>query len=246
MRRLISIAVVALFPTAGCRSTGGAPPAAVGDAGSAGTPLAPDESGRIDVSTTGTTGIRGRWFASADTDDCRKKGKHAANECSELVAPDASAAAFKPTEDLGMCAMGVAAKAIAGADRNPDWTNIWGFRIGLTLNDGMPYDALAHRITGFAFHIDFEPPPGAGFRVEFPTSSFDGAALWGGSASEKSPVHTGRNEVRWKDIGGPPFVANPPPFDPTRLLSLVFDVPSTSSGTNSFAFCISHLVALTN
>jgi hypothetical protein len=242
----MSVAVVALVPMVGCRSTGGAPPGAVGDADSAGTPLVPDENGRIDVSTTGTTGIRGRWFAEADTDDCRKTGKHSASECSVLVAPDVSAPAFKPTEDLGMCAVGVAAKAIAGADGNPDWSNIWGVRVGLTLNDGAPYDALAHKILGFAFHIDFEPPPGAGFRVEFPTSSFDRAALWGGLASEKSPVHTGRNEVSWKDIGGPPFLANPPPFDPTRLLSLVFDVPSSASGASSFAFCISHLVALTN
>lgn len=244
--RLIAIAVVALVPPAACHSTGAPRPPASSDAGSAGTPLVPDEGGRIDVSTTGTTGIRGRWFASADTDDCRKRGKHAASECSVLVAPDANAPAFKPTEDLGMCAMGVAAKAIAGADGNPDWGNIWGVRIGLTLNDSAPYDALAHRITGFAFHIDFEPPPGAEFRVAFPTSSSDGAALWGGTVSEKSPVHAGRNEVRWKDIGGPPFVANPHPFDPTRLLSIVFDVASTSSGANSFAFCIRQLVALTD
>jgi hypothetical protein len=49
-------------------------------------------------------------------------------------------------------------------------------------------------------------------------------------------------EMRSASKLGPPFVANSRPFDPTRLLSLVFDVPSTSSGANSFAFCISHLV----
>jgi hypothetical protein len=209
-------------------------------------PLVADRSGRVDPATTGTTGIRGRWFASADTDDCRERGKHPASECSVLIAPDPSAAGFEPTQDLGMCAMGVAAKAIAGADGNPDWSHIWGVHVGLTLNDGAPYDALEHRITGFAFHIDVEPPRGAGFRILFPTPSIDDAALWGGSVSETSPVHAGRNEVRWKDVGGPPWVANPRPFDPTRLVSLVFQIPSTASGATSFAFCIDQLVALTD
>jgi hypothetical protein len=222
------------------------PPDANRNAG-AGQALAPDESGRVDGSTTGTTGIRGRWFAAVDKEDCVKKGKHAAAECSLFVAPDPKAPVFQPTKDLGMCAVGVAAKVLDRADGNPDWDNIWGARIGFALNDDAPFDAGAHGVTGFAFHIDFEPPPNAGIRVQLPTvTATEAPALWGGAAWETSPVHVGRNEFRWADVGGPPFVASAPPFDPARLLSLVFDIPSSPSGAKSFTFCISQVTALTN
>ena len=86
-----------------------------------------------------------------------------------------------------MCAVGIAAKAIAGPDGNPDWGNIWGARIGLTLNDGEPYDARAHGVTGLAFHIDAEPPPNAGLRVQLRTHPGNDPPLWGGAAAETSP-----------------------------------------------------------
>ena len=166
---------------------------------------------------TGTTGIQGRWFASVDTQDCQTRGKHVARECSLFVTPDPKAPRFPPTADLGMCAVGVAARAIAGADGTADWQNIFGARIGLTLNDGGPYDAPAHGVTGFAFHIDSEPPPNAGIRVEMETvSSTMEPALWGGSVAERSPVHAGHNEFRWADVGGPLYVRPPPRFDPDK------------------------------
>ena len=206
----------------------------------------PDENGRVRDTATGTTGIRGRWFASTDEDDCRKKGKHAAVECSRFVTPDPRAPSFRPTEDLGMCAVGVAAKSVAGADGNPDWDNIWGARIGLTLNDGEPYDARAHGVTGLAFHIDSEPPPNAGLRVQLPTHPGNDPPLWGGAAADTSPVHAGRNEFRWSDVAGPPYVENPPALDPAHLLSIQFTVPTSPAGAKSFSFCIGRLVALTN
>ena len=196
---------------------------------------------------TGTTGIQGRWFASVDTQDCQTRGKHVARECSLFVTPDPKAPRFPPTADLGMCTVGVAAKAIAGADGTADWQNIFGARVGLSLNDGGPYDAPAHGVTGFAFHIDGEPPPNAGIRVEMATaSSRMEPALWGGSVAERSPVHAGHNEFRWADVGGPLYVRPPPRFDPTRLLSIAFSVPTDSAGAKTFAFCIDHLTALTN
>jgi hypothetical protein len=215
--------------------------------------LVPDENGRIRDATTGTTAIRGRWFAAIDADVCRKKGKHAAGECSLFVTPDPLAPSFRPTGDFGMCATGVAAKAIPGPDGNPDWKNIWGARIGLTLNDGEPYDATAHGVTGLAFHVDSEPPPNAGLRVQV-TGHRNGnenenenePPLWGGAKAEISPVHVGGNEVRWTDVGGPPYIENPPALDPRHLISIVFSVPTAPAGAKSFSFCINQLAALTN
>ena len=94
----------------------------------AGQLLAPDDNGRVEQSTTGTTGIQGRWFAAADTDDCHRRGKHAVRECSLFITPNPQAPAFGPTADLGMCTVGVVAKAVAGSDRTADYANIYGAR----------------------------------------------------------------------------------------------------------------------
>lgn len=230
---------------AGCRSATNTSPGATGSR-SATQALVPDENGRVHDSTTGTTGIRGQWFAETDSDDCQKKGKHPAKACSLFATPDPRSPSFRPTADLGMCAVGVAARAIAGPDGAPDWTNIWGARIGLTLNDGEPYDAAAHRVTGLAFHIDSEPPPNAGLRVQVPAHQGGDPPLWGGAAAETSPVHAGQNEFRWKDVAGPPYVENPPAVDPSHLHSIVFDVPTSPAGARSFSFCIREVAALLN
>src|ERR1019366_4835016 len=122
--------------------------------------------------------------------DCQEKGRHAARECSLFITPDPNAPTFPPTADLGMCTIGVVAKAIAGSDGTPDWTNIDGARIGLTLNDGAPYDAPARGVTGFAFHFDSEPPPDLGIRVELSTPASSLApSFWGGLVALRSPIH---------------------------------------------------------
>ena len=228
----------------GCRTSAGLP-ADTGSGARAGQLLVPDENGRIDRSTSGSTGIQGHWFAAADTDACQKDGNHVARECSFFVSPDPRAPNFQRTGDLGMCTVGGAAKVLARPDGNIDWANMWGARIGVTLSDDGPYDALAHGVTGFAFHMDAEPPPNTGLRVELFTLATSGSpAVWGGPAADTSPVHAGHNEFRWTEVGGPAFLNNPPPFDPTQLLSIAFTVPSSPSGPKSFSFCISQLAAL--
>jgi hypothetical protein len=213
----------------------------------AGQVLAPDGNGRVERSTTGTTGIQGRWFAAADTDDCHRRGKHAVRECSLFITPDPQAPAFGPTADLGMCTVGVVAKAVAGSDGTADYANIYGARIGLTLNDGAPFDASAHGVTGFAFHIDSELPINAGIQVQMATvgANLD-PAWWGGAVAERSPVHAGHNEFRWVDVGGPLSARPQPRFDAAKLLSIAFDVPTDPAGAKTFSFCISRLTALTN
>ena len=210
-----------------------------------GQPLIPDELGQVELSTTGSTGIYGRWFASADTEDCQQKGGHSESECSAFITPDPGAASFAPSGDLGMCTVGVAGKVIPNSTGSLDWDSIHGARIGLTLQGGVAYDALVHGVTGFGFRIDSEPPPHALLRVEVSTeASGRDPAWWGGAAAESSPVHAGYNEVRWADVGGPLYLAHPPPFDPSRVLSIAFQVPAGPSGAKSFAFCIGELTAL--
>ncbi len=179
--------------------------------------LTPDATGWVDRSTTGTTAIQGAWYAFTDGSSCLPR--HPAAECSTFVPPDLGSPSFAPTGGLGMCAAGVAAKVIAGSDGKPDWSNIWGARIAFDLNDGQDYDAPAHGVTGLAFHIDAEPARGAEMLIILPTATANiDAASWAGATAPTSPVHAGRNEIRWADVGGPNYLLgtnNPPsPFDP--------------------------------
>jgi hypothetical protein len=228
-------AVAAAIAIAGCGGARG---------GAAGQPLTPDSTGWVDVSTTGTTGIQGPWYAVTDSTDCLGNG-HPAAACSMLVTPDPAAGAFPPTADLGMCAVGVVAQVIAGPDGQPDYGHLWGAHIGFNLNDGNPYDAPAHGVTGLAFHIDSEPAEGARMQVLLATAAtgYD-SPLWGGATAETSPVHIGRNEIRWADVGGPTYIAEPPRFDPAQILSIQFGVKTDELAPKSFAFCISAVTAL--
>ena len=229
---------------AGCQPTANTSPVAPASRG-AKQALVPDENGRVHDSTTGATGIRGQWFAAVDAGDCQKKAKQPAEACSRFITPDLRSPSFRPTDDLGMCVVGVAARTIARADGVPDWDNLWGARIGLTLNDGEPYDAAAHRVSGLAFHIDSEPPPNAGLRVQVRAHQGGGdPPLWGGATAETSPVHAGQNQFRWKDVAGPPYLENPPAVDPSHLISIEFTVPTSPGGARSFSFCIRDVAVL--
>lgn len=242
----IGLVVVAAGGAGGCQSSRDASSAANRNTGG-GQALVADDNGRIEAATTGTTGISGRWFASADTENCQKRGKHAASECSLFVVPEPGARTFRPTGDLGMCTVGIVGKVTLGPDGQTDWGNITGARIGSTLRDGGPYDASAHGVTGLAFHIDSEPPPGGRLRVEVATEATSAdPPWWGGAAADVSPVHAGDNQFRWADVGGPLYTDKPPPFDPKQLLSIGFHVFAEPSAAKSFSFCISHLTALAN
>ncbi len=145
-----------------------------------------------------------------------------------------------------MCMVAVAAKVILGSDGHFDFGNIWGARLTFSLQDGASYDAPAHGVTGFAFHVDAEPPPST-LRVALATAIAPAnSPFWGGVASEVSPVHAGHNELRWADVGGPIWADRPPRFDPTRLISISFVVPADSHRAKAFSFCIDQLTALTN
>jgi hypothetical protein len=227
--------VAAAIAIAGCSG---------GRGGAAGQPLTPDSNGWVDVSTTGTTGIYGRWFAITDSGNCLGSGYPPA-ACSVLVTPDPAAGTFPPTADLGMCAVGVVAQVIDGPDGQPAWGTFWGAHIGFAFNDGNPYDAPAHGVTGLAFHIDSEPAEDAKMQVMLATATTGyNSPTWGGETSDTAPVHIGRNEFRWTDVGGPHYLAEPPPFDPKQVLTIEFSVTPDQAAAKSFAFCISALTAL--
>jgi hypothetical protein len=155
-----------------------------------------------------------------------------------------------------MCTSGTAEKVadIVGMAGMPDYSAMWGAGIGLDLNNGgganavkMPYNATAAGVLGFAFDIDAVPL--TGIRVEFPTpSTGTTAAIYmpgGSSTNFASPLTAGHNEIRWSQIMAPSYATNPPAFDPTMIVSVQFHVPTSTSASASYSFCIDNFSVIT-
>jgi hypothetical protein len=218
--------------------------------------LLPDATGYVDVGATGTTGIKGAWYAYGDgigsdgttlTGDCEAKGGHAATDCSAIASP--SFGNFPNTMGK-MCTMGTVAKIInITGGTTLDYNNIWGAGIGLDLNNGggdagamkLPYNAAMNGVIGMAFDIDVVPA--ANMRVEFPTKTATNAAFWDG-LKMISPVQVGHNEILWSKVTGPFYDNLAPAFDPTTIYSVQFHVLTSGTSSGTYNFCISNLSAI--
>jgi hypothetical protein len=249
-------------------SDGGHPPV---DAGAPqGFLLVPDAMGVFDG--TNPAGVVGYWWAGAD--DYGSYGQPGGGNCPQAGFPDSECSVFDTPipgqlfapapNGRGMCTRGTAATVLNSDAGQPFYTAIWGALIGFDLNhpvalDGGAappnaglsglgqYDAPAHGITGISFDID-SPPPETNFRVGFKTlGTEESFAYWGGKTMLYSPVPAGgRYQLHWSEVGGPYYLSVPPPFDPSKLESVVFFVTTSAAGPVPFMFCISNLILLTD
>jgi hypothetical protein len=230
---------------------------------STGIPLVPDGDGYFDGSNA--AGVVGFWWSTGDAygkeqvlgeGECPVAG-FPPQACSVLTTPTPGMV-FKPDPNgRGMCTSGVSAQVIPDSTGALAYSAIWGNMIAFELNNPgrydegvskrLPYDAPAHGITGFAFDID-AVPPGGHIRVNFPTVATElNAAYWNGATMDGSPIlGPGHYEMRWPEIGGPMYLTNPPPFDPSQLISIAFFVYSNSLAPVPFDFCVKNLMMLTN
>jgi hypothetical protein len=251
-----SVAIAAGCSSSTPANTDGGPMNTGGSSGAKLQALLPDPTGYVDVGATGMTMIKGAWYAYGDgigsdgtstTGDCELKGMHAVSDCSAITTP--SFGTFPNTAGK-MCTAGTAAKIInLTTAAMPDYNNIWGAGIGLDLNNGggdagamkLPYNATMNGVIGMAFDIDAVPL--AGLRVEFPTKTATNAAFWGGDQM-LSPVKAGHNEILWTKVTGPFYDTVAPPFDATTILSIQFHVPTSTTASASYMFCVSNLSAI--
>jgi hypothetical protein len=230
---------------------------------SVGIPLVPDENGHYDGSNAAE--VVGYWWSTDDdhgADDatlgsgsCRADG-FPAGACSVLTSPTPGAF-FAPNRFGRMCASGVAAQVVPDASGNLARSAIWGAMIGFDVNNPGTladrsgtrdvYDAPAHGVTGFAFDID-GVPPGGHLRVRFATRGTENdAAYWGGASADLSPVASpGHYEIRWPEVGGPLDLPSPPPFDPTKLEAIQFQVVANDLERTLFSFCVWNVMLLTS
>lgn len=260
--------------TVGCFGAGALPmPAGAGGQGGAagaagstsrGILIVPDENGVFDG--TNAAGVVGAWWWTGDyygvpgvgnvpgAGDCPSAG-FAASQCSVITAPGPGDTFAPDPGGRGMCASGVTAQVLPDATGQLAWSSIWGNIIGFALNtpasDGSKwpdslgqYDAVARGITGFAFDIEGDV---SGLRVGFQTQGTENApAYWAGTTMDLSPVTgPGHYEIRWAEVGGPGYLASPPPFDPSKLEEIQFHVPSTNYETRPYSFCIRNTFLLT-
>jgi hypothetical protein len=142
----------------------------------------------------------------------------------------------------------------------PNYLN-WGAEVALNLKTGAgydyPFDATAAGVTGFFWEITGTAP---GMQVWVPLTTNPGECLqssntcalsqppWGNPTPSLGP--TGRNYVQLQttlmsyDQWGSSYVY-PPPWDPTRLHSLVWKLPAQTVAT-SFNFCVQNVGVIHN
>jgi len=213
--------------------------------------LKADMTGYVKVDSVG---IQGAWYAYADSlgpngmppGSCQMKGMHPDAECAVVTKPQPGS--FDNAGDNKLCTEGTVEK-VGMLNNANDYENQWGAGIGLDFSNAgmgatkMPYDAVANGIKGVSFNID--APPTAGLRVEFPDVMTDGksAAYWGASSSyPPSPVVAGLNTITWDKVVPP--ASSVPVLDTTKIMGIQFHVPTSTSASATYKFCISNLTVL--
>lgn len=240
-----------------------------GGATGTGVALVPDPNGYLGPSSN-SLGIQGAWYAYGDDwgnngappGDCETKGMHAASACSSITFPppgslsdaggDAGFSSSFPQSTPGtMCLSGTAAKVISS-----DYSNIFGIGIGLDLNNQggvkMTYNATMNKVIGFSFKIA-GIPTGAAVRVELPIPATDSA---GSDSWAYTVMADGSYQIDLTTSASDSHALKPaftptgtqPPFDPTKIESIQFHVPTNTSAAitipDSTRLCVSDFQAI--
>jgi hypothetical protein len=234
-------------------------------------PLTPSPSGFV-AADSNTLGAVGAWYAYGDGYEggtppgkCQTLGKHMTTECSKIAMPilPPGTAGFPPSATGAMCTSGTVAQVLVIPGSTPpvtDYSNMYGAGIGLDLNNpggvntvkGI-FDATTKGVTGISFDIDTIPLGGL-LRVEFATTDTDGsvagADYWGAKptgAFPNSPVKVGTNTLHWNEVDTPAAMAAGAPkhvFNPSLIESIQFHVPTNTTASAPYSFCISNLKLL--
>lgn len=191
--------------------------------GCPGVPIVPDAGGYVSLASN-TLGINGSWFYYSDCVD--KKGV----DCTTQLAPPKG-----PTfPNMGgrMCTAGTTSTAVGA----------WGAGLGFELNDirgQQPYDAAAHGVKGFCVKLSGPTlPAGTGVRIAFTTKGIPDDAYF--SAATTPGVHA----VLFKDTAQGSWVTNKTPFDPTQVMLLQLQIPSSTAAPVAWDFCVEQLTAI--
>ena len=188
-----------------------------------GVPIMPDAHGFV-APGSNSVGIHGSWFEYSDCADLGGKN------CATVTTPPANSF---PNTGGKMCTSGMTSSA-AGA---------WGAGIALELNDGppqMPYDTTAHKVKGFCFVLSGATIPSTTIRVAFPTQNNNDNAYF--EAVSTPGPHT----VLFSDTAQGSWVTSKSAFEPTKVMLLQLQIPSSTAAPVPWNFCVEGLTAVTN
>ena len=196
---ILTLAAIGVAATnVGCSSS----PSTGGDGGAGpGDPVTPSADGFLDGSNA--AGILGAWYSYGDWYGgtpavagwrLLRERAYTEAQCSSITTPVPGAAVHQHRrQDVHL--------GNGGRGDRHERTRPSGARASASTSTTaapttaaprkLPWDATAHGVTGFSFHID-TPPTGGQMRVEFPTNAVLGttdinAAYWGGAAANLSP-----------------------------------------------------------
>lgn len=261
-------------------SSGGTTSSSSGSGGTTTVPLNISSTGYVSMSSLG---IVGSFFAYGDsigtngmlgggncqaagfpTSDCSLVTWPPLGAVSDAEAPDGSflPLGFPPGGPNGtdgttaMCISGTLGKVIAKPDggTGPDYSDIWGFGIGLDFNNpsGTPgtWDSTMNMVVGFSFTVSGYPTGAKGLSVEFPTP----AAVAAGNDTYALQVKANGPQTAMLTKGAAAgdlslaFTATgftPAPWDPTMISAIQFHLlPQTTGAITVTDFCISNLSAI--
>ncbi|HZL16697.1 MAG TPA: hypothetical protein VFG23_03005 [Polyangia bacterium] len=203
-------------------SSGGGTGTDASASGCPGIPIVPDSGGSVAVGSN-SVGIHGSWFEYSDCADLKNVN------CAMVTSPPAN----KFSNVAGkMCTSGTTSDA----------TGAWGAGIALELNDGppqQPYDTVAHGVKGFCFLLSGPTVPSTSVRVAFPTQDNNDNAYF------EAVTTPGQHTVLFSDIAQGSWVTSKSAFEPTKVMLLQFQIPSSTTAPVPWNFCIDGLTAIT-
>jgi hypothetical protein len=214
----------ALGGSGGVNAAGGLGGGAGATMACAGTPIVPDAGGFV-APGSNPLGIHGSWFVYSDCPDQKAKGL----PCSTVTAPPANTF---PNVGGKLCTSGMTAAA-AGA---------WGAGIALELNDKppqQPYDTVAHGVRGFCLVLSGPTLPSTGLRVAFPTQNVPDDVYF------ETVSTPGAHTVLFADTAQGSWVTKKVAFEPTKVMLLQLQIPSSPSAPVAWDFCVEGLTAIT-
>jgi hypothetical protein len=231
--------------------------------------LIPTDTGFV---MDGTSGVVGAWYAYGDgvgpnanattTDqmhsDCIAKGGFQPSDCTQIATPTPGQAFVPDAMTGGMCTSGVAAKVLAGPSGSFDYADLWGGGIALDLNNpggdaGVKSTFDLSRYTGISFGFSGAQIPVGKVRVNFPFLGEHGqdSPYYKGATIDNSMLtNNAIVTIRWADVGGPAYLLSqmpavtPPPFDPTQVFSIQWQVFTNTSTATPYQFCVTNLALL--
>jgi len=218
-------------------------PGAQGAAGSTGLPATTIPTGTgtaltpaagFIAGTSNEVGIQGYFYTFNDN----------AEGGNTTIQPEDFATAMGST----ICATGVGAQVVNGADGTPAYGTYWGGGIGLNLADtgggAMPGPWARGKVVGFSFNVTGTGVPPAG-QFRFKATFFEGTAV---NTDYCVNATTGANTIMLSSVvnecytggaGAPALAATAP------LQALQWQVATVTTATTPFNFCIENLRAIT-